>query len=222
MTRRESHSVSLVALAMLAATIASAATPPASIRGGAERLRATRVLAERITASGRGEARVTLTREDAMGGPPRVDHGSVALEPPDRVRLEFTETGEKIAVRGDGGEWLQPHLRQMVRLRSEQAGAASWLWDLFLHGGRGRFAEREAGRGRYVLALRDERGAVPETLAVSVDVAGLPAALEVSDPSSGRSTYRFTAWKFTRARGRNAFVIRAPHGYTVAEETERF
>jgi outer membrane lipoprotein-sorting protein len=185
-------------------------------------LRSTRTLAQRISATGRGEARVTLTRDDVMGGGPVVLHGTLALEPPDRVRIDFSDTGERIVVRGDGGEWLQPHLRQMIRLRAEQAGVASWLWDLFLHGGRGRFSERDAGRGRYVLGLRGGEDALPETLMVTVDAAGMPASLDVRDPTLGRSIYRFTGWKFTRARGRTAFVIQPPRGYTVIEDTDGF
>lgn len=189
---------------------------------GGDRLRATRALARQLTAAGRGEAAVTLTREDPMMGRAQTFKGTLALEPPDRVRIEFPETGERITVRGDGGEWLQPSARQLIRLRPEQAGVASWLWDLFLHGGGGRFNEREAGRGRYALTFRHEGGALPETLIVTVDARGLPLAMEVRDPGLGRSSYGFANWRFTRARGAAAFVLKPPRGYTVLEESPDF
>ena len=69
-----------------------------------------------------------------------------------------------------------------------------------------------------MLTLRHEGGALPETLAVTVDARGLPAAMEVRDPALGLSVYRFTRWTFARPRGRTAFVLRAPSGYTVLEE----
>lgn len=190
--------------------------------GGGDRLRATRALARQLTAAGRGEAALTLVREDPMMGRTETFKGTLALELPDRVRVEFPETGERIAVRGEGGEWLQPAARQMIRLRPEQAGVASWLWDLFLHGGRGRFTERESGRGRYALTFRHEGDALPETLIVTVDARGLPLTMEVRDPGLGRSSYRFANWRFTRARGAAAFVIRPPRGYTVLEESPDF
>jgi hypothetical protein len=207
-----------VVLALAAAWFAAGV----QAQGGGDRLRSTRALSRQLAAAGRGEVAVTLTREDPMMGRPQTFRGTLALEPPDRVRLEFPETGERIAVRGDGGEWLQPSARQLIRLRPEQAGVASWLWDLFLHGGGGRFTEREAAPGRYALTFPHEGGALPETLIVTVDARGLPAALEVRDRGLGRSSYRFASWRFARARGAAAFVIQPPRGYTVLEESPDF
>jgi outer membrane lipoprotein-sorting protein len=190
-----------------------------AVPNGSERLRSTRVLAQKITASGRGEVRVTLTREDPMGGS-QVVHGTAAFEPPDRVRLEFAETGERITVRADGGEWLQPRMHQMVRLAPEQASAASSLWELFLHGGRGRFDEREVAGGRYQLTFRGEDHAIPEHVTLTLDAGGLPRSLETRDETQGHSVYAFSGWKFSRAKGPSAFEIKAPRGYTVMEEAE--
>jgi hypothetical protein len=180
-------------------------------------LQSTRALAQRLVASGRGETTVSLMLEDPMGGPPRVLRGTLALEPPDRVRLDFA-TGERIAVRGDGGEWLQPAQRQLIRLRSEQAGFASWLWDLFLKGGRGRFRERAAVPRHFLLTAAEAGTSLPDTVMVAVDGKGLPVSLEIHDATLGATVYRFSGWKFTRARGPSAFELRPPSGYTVVEE----
>jgi len=128
-----------------AGTGASPATAPG--------LASTRTLVARLRA-GRGEAAVTVTRGDPLGGPDRVDQGQVALEPPDRVRLDFAKTGERIALRGDGGEWVQPAAKQLVRIRREQAGLATWLWEVFLAGGSEAFAERSSGERRFTLEPR--------------------------------------------------------------------
>lgn len=184
---------------------------------GAESLQATRVLAQRLIAAGRAEAVISLTLEDPMGGPPRARRGTLALEPPSRVRLDFAT--EAIAVRGDGGEWLQVEQRQLVRLRSEQAGFASWLWDLFLKGGGGRFRERSAGPRRFVLTTVEAGSALPDTVMITVDARGLPRTLEIHDATLGGTTYRFSGWRFVKARGRQAFELHAPAGYTILEDT---
>ena len=45
------------------------------------------------------------------------------LRKPDRVRLDFTTTGEKITLRSDGGEWLQPATKQLIRIPAENVTA---------------------------------------------------------------------------------------------------
>ncbi len=205
------------------ALILAALVLPASAAGESptaeKRLEATRVLVQRLVGSGRCEASVMLVVEDPMGGPPRVQRGTLALEPPSRVRLDFAN-GERIAVRGDGGEWLQPAQRQMIRLGSGQAGLVSWLWDLFLKGGQGRFHERAAGARRFVLTAGDDARGLPDTIGIVVDARGLPAALEIRDAGLGETLYRFSGWRFAKPRGATAFELRAPAGFTVHEEAD--
>jgi len=160
---------------------------------------------------------VTLTRSDPMGGPAQVMRGRLALEPPDRVRLDFPATGERIAVRGDGGEWVQPAARQMVRLKPEQTDLAAGLWEVFLRGGNDRFAERAVGARRFVLEARTQEEGLPGKIQVVLDARGLPATLEMDDPSGGDVRYAFRGWRFTRASGVRAFALRAPAGYTVVD-----
>mgnify|MGYP001195749181 CR=1 FL=1 len=101
-----------LALALAPAGAGLAAGKPAAKPTPAT-LASTRTLVAKLAGSGRGEARVTVSRGDPLGGPDRVDEGRLALEPPDRVRLDFGATGERIALRGDGGEWVQPATRPL-------------------------------------------------------------------------------------------------------------
>jgi hypothetical protein len=171
----------------------------------------------KLAHSGRGEASVTVTREDPLGGPERVDRGRLALEVPDRVRLEFPSTGERLAVRGGGGEWVQPAARQMVRIRPDQAGLAAWLWEVFLTGGREAFAEESQGTRRFALAPRDPESGLPERIEVAVDAKGLPEQVAFTGPDGVAVRYRFKGWRFLAARGTAAFTLAAPAGYTVVE-----
>ena len=180
-------------------------------------LTATRPLVRKLSAAGRGQAAFTMTQTDPMGGPDVVQRGRIALEPPDRVRLDFTPTGERIAVRGDGGEWIQPSARQMVRLEREQAGMASWLWEVFLQGGTTAFTERTKGPGRYRLTPRDRDAGLPEGITVLVDARGLPAEVEYAEPGGAVTRYRFRSWRFMRARGARDFTLTAPRGYETVE-----
>lgn len=199
-------------LALLA--VVCAAVAPAQAAGD---LAATRALVKRLAASGRGEATITMSISDPLGGPDRVVRGRLALEPPDRVRLDFTSSGERIALRGDGGEWIQPPTRQMLRLDRDQAGTASWLWEVFLKGGTAGFTERSTGTRRFVLEPRQKDGALPEAITVVVDANGLPARIEYVEAAGTTTRHRFAAWRFTRPRGRAAFTLSAPRGYAVVD-----
>jgi outer membrane lipoprotein-sorting protein len=170
----------------------------------------------RLAGAGRGEAAVTLTRSDPMGGPARIERGRLALEPPDRLRLDFTPSGERIAVRGDGGEWVQPRARQMLRLRAEQVNQAAALWSVFLRGGRDDFSERSLGNGRFELEARDSESVLPERIALRLDSRGLPVRVELDD-AGDQVRYDFSGWRFTRPAGAPAFVLRAPKGYAVVD-----
>lgn len=180
-------------------------------------LASTRALVAKLAGSGRGEARVTVSRGDPLGGPDRVDEGRLALEPPDRVRLDFGATGERIALRGDGGEWVQPATRQMVKIRREQAGLATWLWEVFLAGGADAFAERVSGERRYTLEPRDPQAGLPARITVATDPKGLPAEVRFSEPDGTETRYRFRGWSFRAAQGARAFTLSAPKGYATVD-----
>ncbi len=180
-------------------------------------LAATRTLVARLSAAGRGEAAFTVTLTDPMGGPDRVQRGRLALEPPDRVRLDFPATGERIALRGDGGEWIQPQARQMVRLAPEQAGMASWLWEVLLKGGAAGFSERATGPRRFALTPRDRDAGLPEGITVVLDPRGLPTQIEFAQEGGAGARYRFQSWRFARQRGAGGFTLTAPRGHAIVD-----
>lgn len=189
---------------------------PSGTAAAAGGLAATRVLVAKL-AAGRGEAAIVVARADPMGGPDRVERGRITLEPPDRVRLDFAASGERITLRGDGGEWIQPGARQMVRLDAAQAGMAGWLWEVFLKGGTTDFGERMVGVRRLVLQPRDRDSGLPDSITVVLDPRGLPAQVAFADPGGGETRYRFQGWSFARARGAGAFRLSAPRGYAVLD-----
>jgi hypothetical protein len=180
-------------------------------------LAGTRALVTRLKAAGRAEAAITVTLADPMGGPDRVQRGRIALEPPDRVRLDFAGSGERIALRGDGGEWIQPESEQLVRLRRDQAGLAAWLWEVFLHGGTAGFRERALAGRRFALEPRERDTGLPDGITLALDAAGLPVEIEFAEPGGGATRYRFAGWRFARARGATAFTLAAPRGYAVVD-----
>jgi outer membrane lipoprotein-sorting protein len=204
-----------------APALAAANRAPAATRSGTSpanpALAATRGLVAKLAGSGRGEAPVVVSQSDPMGGPDREDRARLALEPPDRVRLDFSRTGERIALRGDGGEWLQPAARQLVRIRREQAGLSSWLWEVFLKGGGDAFAERASGEGRYTLEPRDHDAGLPGRITVALDAGGLPAEVRFVESDGVEIRYRFSGWSFRAAKGSRAFTLSAPHGYAVVD-----
>jgi outer membrane lipoprotein-sorting protein len=163
----------------------------------------------RLTTNGR--ATVSIERHAVQVTGDLAVRGALALEPPDRVRIDFDTTGEKVALRADGGEWLQPALRQCVRLGPERARVALEWWDLFMTPKREGFIERRSAGGR-VMIVRAGAGAPADTAWVTL-TDGNPTALEISQEGGGRSTYEFRHWKFSHAHGRGAFVLAAPHGW---------
>jgi hypothetical protein len=194
-----------VALAGLVAAGAALAVPA----GGPG---ATRGLAARLSAAGRAEARLVQTVV-AAGETLRADRGRLALEVPDRLRLEFAG-GERLTVRGDGGEWLQPAARQLLVLRPDQALAAVGLWQVLLEGREDAFAEQPLGGGRYRLVARAGDGSLPDSLVLQLGRDHLPRRIDawVGDQ---RLALALSGWRFARARGREAFLLRAPAGYAV-------
>ncbi len=202
------------ALLLLVALLSTGGTGRADAAAG---LAATRVLVARLAAAGRAEATVIITRPDPLGGVSNVQRGTLALEPPDRVRLDFPGTGERLAVHGDEGEWVQPAMRQLVRIQRDQVALAAWLWDVFLHGGGDRFIEREIGARRFVLEPREPHSGLPDRVTLRLDARGLPSGLEIDDAAADGASYRFSGWRFRRARGDSAFVLRPPPGYAVVD-----
>jgi len=176
---------------------------------------ATRRLAARLVASGRAEARLIQTVL-AAGETLRADRGRLTLETPDRLRLDFTRSGERLTVRGDGGEWLQPAARQLLVLRAEQALAAVGLWQILLDGREEAFTERALGGGRYRLVARNRDPSLPDSIVVKLGPDRLPRRIDawVGDQ---RFVLALLGWGFSRPKGRAAFVLRAPPGYAVLE-----
>lgn len=210
MSARRLASLAALALALVLPHTARAEAPRPA--GG---LVSTRALVAKLSAVGRGEVSITVTLTDPMGGPDHVQAGRLALEPPDRVRLDFPATGERVAVRGEAGEWIQPQAHQMVRLGQEQAGMAAWLWEILMKGGTGGFTERSTGPRRHALTPRDREAGLPEGIVVELDAAGLPARIEFIESPGVSTRYRFRGWRFSRPRGTAGFTLSAPRGYTV-------
>lgn len=164
----------------------------------------------------RGSARATFERRmrDLLTGELRREPGRLTLELPARARLEFTRTGERVTLRSDGGEWLQPRLSQMLILDASHASQASRWWRLLLDGqAPGITVERRGARTR---VFHSSDGAGPDSAVLRIDAAGLPVSLEVPD-IQGTSEFRFGAWSFGRASGEAAFRQKAPAGYDVID-----
>ncbi|HXJ69984.1 MAG TPA: hypothetical protein VNM39_13825, partial [Verrucomicrobiae bacterium] len=132
-----------------AAGAGATATPPAGA-GTANSLEATRALAAGLKRTGRAE--VTLAWDvPGTGGSPQRMRGALAVEPPDRARLDVAGSGERITLREDGGEWLQPSVHQLVILKPRHSVGAMRWWRL-LAGATGA-SERKLGDRRYRLLV---------------------------------------------------------------------
>lgn len=203
------------ATAALALTLAAASgAPPA--RGAAKApLAASRAMLARLEASGRATCSFEHAAPDPLSGEVRRQRGTLALEPPDRVRLDFAGNGEALAMRSDGGEWLQPELRQLLRMGAAQSEAARRWWSLLLPGAGGRFSERALGPLRYLVIAEDEAAADSAWVTLGADA--LPARLRFRGVDGEFVEVRFTGWKFAKPRGRQAFVLGAPAGVDVIE-----
>ena len=166
-------------------------------------------LAKQLRAAGRAQVTLRYALPGDPGDAPREVRGTLALEPPDRVRLDVTGTGERLVARGDGGEWLQPSTRQLLRFGPRHVSPAFRWWRVLL-GDAGAVRERRVGEGRYVLVMKDEAGAA-DSATVWLDSGGLPSRLDVGDGEGG--SYRLSGWKFLAARGAAGFRLAAPAGY---------
>ena len=173
---------------------------------------AVRALISKLQSNGLGETKITQTTPDPTGGPARVDKATLALEPPDRARVDYAE-GEALTVRSDGGEWLMPAAQQMLVLQPEQAAEAARVWSILLSGGEG-FTGRKLGARRHALIPREAGGTV-DSAWIDVDAAGLPVKAELFTSATGKVTVAFGPWKFSKARGQAAFRLKAPEGWPV-------
>lgn len=194
--------------ALVGVAFAASAATPARTRDPLQ------ALSSRLLANGRGEAVLELRSPDFTGVAKTV-RGRLALEPPDRASLEFEETGERVTMRGDGGEWLQPALAQMMVLRSSHAIGASRWWQAFLSNTPGAIRSHRLGGNRWLLVRPQSIDAAAESAWVEVDARGLPTRIELRDAGVASSVYRLSAWRFVKARGRDAFVVKPPPGTTV-------
>ena len=198
-----------VTLFLGAITIATAT--PAS-------LASTRALAAGLARSGRAEATLSWSVPGPPGGMPSVLRGTLAVEPPDRARLDVVGTGERITLRADGGEWLQPALKQFVLLTPRHSVAAMRWWRLLAgSGGAGGTEEHRLEARHYRLVVPATPQADADSAEVWLDARGLPSRLELADGMGGRSAYRLAGWRFTRARGVGAFRLAPPPGVETVE-----
>lgn len=163
-----------------------------------------------------GEAQVSYMLADPLGGPSRSVRGRIRVESPDRVRLDFAGSGERIALRSDGGEWLQPASRQLLRIPADRARSALQWWRVLLPASRESFREDSLAARRYALTPLDP-DAGPVRIVVRLDPKGFPAELAVSGMADETVTYRLSGWKFGPARGAAAYRLSAPAGYETVD-----
>ena len=170
-------------------------------------------LVRRLKSAGRAEVQVTRTSQDPVSGTSRLARGRMALEPPDRMSLTFGASGERIVLRGDGGEWLQPHLRQVLKLGPERAAAVSRWWRVLLGEDEGGVTLDRLAAGRYRVTVADAGAEAQASGVLELDGAGLPRKLEIDEGLEQPTVYRFAAWTFVPPRGASAFTIATPSGY---------
>jgi hypothetical protein len=184
-------------------------------------LEATRALAAGLARAGRAEATLSWSVVGPPGSAAHALRGTLAVEPPDLARLDVTGTGERITLRADGGEWLQPELKQYVRLTPRHSVAAMRWWRLMAGSagaaGADGFSERKLGPGHYRLLVPATPAAEADSADVWLDARGLPARLALADGMGGETGYRLAGWRFTRARGIAAFRLTAPPGVETVE-----
>jgi outer membrane lipoprotein-sorting protein len=169
----------------------------------------------RMRGAGRAQVRIERRAFDAGSAQERVVRGRVALEPPALARVDF-DGGESVTLREDGGEWLQPTLRQLVRLGPARARSALGWCDLLLAPGAGGIPVRDLPDGR-VLLLRPEAGSVSDSAWATLDTSGQPMLLEVREGAGELERLRLRHWTMGSARGRSAFVLAPPHGFEVVD-----
>jgi len=196
-------------------TAAPGSGAPATEPARAPTLESTRALAAGLKRTGRAEVTLAWDVAGLPGAAPQRMRGALAVEPPDRARLDIARTGERITLRADGGEWLQPAVHQIVILKPRHSVGAMRWWRL-LAGGAGA-TERKLAANRYRLLVAPTPTADADSADVSLGAGGLPEQLELDDGAGGHLIYRLSGWKFTPARGAAAFRITAPAGTETVE-----
>lgn len=201
-----------------AALVALLLLPLATGRGAARAgdALATRALRAALAAHHRMEAEVRVEDRDPVTGRVQVTRGTLALETPRLAALRFAATGEALTLRDDGGEWLQPKLRQLVRAGPRSAAAGLRWWGVLADAALP-VRERALGGGRFTLvpAAGDSSG-IGEAR-VTLDAAGMPARLEIVEAGTPGKVFRLSRWKPARPRGARAFHLEPPKGFEVVE-----
>lgn len=204
------------ALLTLAAGALSLPRVPAA-RAAEPALASVRAIAAPLSRGRRAQAEIHYDLADPFGGPARPIRGRVSIESPDRVRIDFETTGERITLRRDGGEWLQPAAQQMIRIPADRAANALMWWLALLPTSRDVFREDSLGARRFRLTPRD-KDAGPFTVLVALDSRGLPSRLTIEGGEETLpASYRFTGWRFAAARGAAAYKLTAPAGYSTID-----
>ncbi len=208
---------------VLAATLVGALVLPSG--SFAAPLESTRGLVAQLRRSGRAEAVLGWTVAGPPGRAAETRSGRLALEPPSLARLDVQATGESITLRDDGGEWLQPSLKQLVRLSPRHSVAAMRWWRLLAStggggsgaGGAAQVKESRLAPRRYRLVVSGDVSSAADSAEVWLNARGLPARLVLADGEGGRQAYRLSGWRFMRARGAPAFRVSLPSGMESVE-----
>lgn len=209
--------MSRLARLALAVVIAGLAGAPGAPVAAEDATVVTRALVRKLKA-GSGEVAFERVAPDPMSGTSTTTRGTLTLEPPDRAALRFTATGERITLRGDGGEWLQPPLRQLVRFDRERATAALRWWQLMLDArSAAGFEALPRGPRTWTVVVRGGRGEPGDSARVRLAADGLPDRIAIDEGLGMIAEYRLRNWRFGPARGRAAFTVAPPKGYEVVE-----
>lgn len=195
------------------ALLALSASPPVAAAVTAP-LASSRALIAGLRSSGRAEAALQLSRLDPLSGRTNVVRGRLVLELPRLARMEL-EDGQRLTLRADGGDWLQPATRQLVRAGSRSAAGALMWWGALLDPQATGVLERKAGARQYVLTQAGAGESLAQLIELGAD--GLPRRLTVQTSPGERVEYRLTRWRFARSRGPADFVLKAPKGFEVVE-----
>lgn len=177
-------------------------------------LGSSRALLAGLRSSGRAEATLRLGRLDPLSGRTSVVRGRLILELPRLARLELDD-GQRLTLREDGGDWLQPAMRQLLRGGARWAAGALVWWGALLDPQATGVQEREVGTRQYALTQPGAGEALEQRIELGED--GLPRRLTVEVSPGERVEYRLTRWRFVRSRGPADFVLRAPAGFEVVE-----
>ena len=201
-------------LALLLPAMLMVSGPGTSAAAARAPLGSSRALLAGLRSSGRAEAVLRLSRLDPLSGRTSVARGRLILELPRFARLEL-EDGQRLTLRADGGDWLQPATRQLVRAGAGSAAGALVWWGALLDPQATGVEERKVAPRQYVLTHPGVGEAQAQRIELGVD--GLPRRLTVEASPGERVEYRLTRWRFVRSRGPADFVLEAPAGFEVVE-----